>query len=509
MTVIDVAALAAPGSAVGRTASSGAAARAQEAQGNGSTFGSLVDRFADDEGGADHRGRSGERRTVNAKQERPYAAPAPRWYDTPDPVTGAGTRRKGRASAESESGEVARRPARSRPDSTHADDGSAAAVEGQSSRAPSSPARTTSGDAGGTVDGRTADRSSESAATGASSGGTKGSETPGADDALTEDALEEAQAAAASASADAASGAAQAGKNGSGQVEQAVDRASAAQRARHEAIAALKAALVSADAAAAKAGDASNSSGDGGAQDGPAGHGRHGNAGGAGHFAAAGSSSAQSASAKRQSASHDLVPGVFANVAAEAAAAAGQSDTTGHGAPARLEEQLSVPKSLSRPEQAIAAFQAVAVAAPGGMLPYLSAAAGAADAGFGAVMDLELPTQIVHAIHVQADAGGGEARLRLNPAFLGGLSVGVQVDGSSVTASLHVSSAEVREWIRTNEAMLRQALADQGLHLESLVVSEEEPTDPGRDRSDREETREQQPRRQRRSLDQGTFEVVL
>ncbi|MGC4085789.1 MAG: flagellar hook-length control protein FliK [Vicinamibacterales bacterium] len=131
-----------------------------------------------------------------------------------------------------------------------------------------------------------------------------------------------------------------------------------------------------------------------------------------------------------------------------------------------------MPRPSARVAHAIAAFQAAASAAGTSTAPANAAATAAGTSS--AVLDSELPTQLVQAIRVQFDNGSGAAHVRLNPGFLGGVSVGVQVDGLTVVASLHASSADVREWMQRNEQGLRQALADQGLHLDRLVIVDED-----------------------------------
>ncbi|MEQ1908934.1 MAG: flagellar hook-length control protein FliK [Vicinamibacterales bacterium] len=170
----------------------------------------------------------------------------------------------------------------------------------------------------------------------------------------------------------------------------------------------------------------------------------------------------------------------------------------------------ATPKPTGTAAIAIAAFQAAAAAAPD---LHRSASIGGTSVTSAALLDAQVRTPIVDAIRVQADNGNGQVRLRLNPEFLGDVTVDVRVNGGSVVASVHASSADVREWLRTNEAVLRQTLADQGLHLERLVVAEED-AQPGKQHPDqqREGASDQQrewERRSRRPRDTGTFEVVL
>jgi len=192
----------------------------------------------------------------------------------------------------------------------------------------------------------------------------------------------------------------------------------------------------------------------------------------------------------------------------------------GTGGPGARGRQLSTfeavmspaPRPSTRVAHAIAAFQAVANAAAlqpvGTGLNSLVQAAGTP----AAILDRELPTQLVHGIRVQADSGGGAAQLRLNPTFLGGVTVGVQVDGTNVVASLHASNAEVREWMQRNEQVLRQSLADQGLNLQRLVIVDEDAPNAGREdggSDTRQQQEQQQPRRPRRLENDSTFEIVL
>lgn len=192
------------------------------------------------------------------------------------------------------------------------------------------------------------------------------------------------------------------------------------------------------------------------------------------------------------------------------------SDHAGEGGSKRRgqEPPADVPAPVrlsgSHSSQAIAAFQAAAMAGAGASSAAREAVASGGGTFGRALLDAELPASIVHSVHLQAAKGGGEARISLNPGFLGQMTVGVQVDGASVVASLHASNADVRDWIRTNEAMLRQALAEQGFNLERLVVIEEETADASGEQSPHEQDdHEQRPRRQPRTAAQGSFEALI
>jgi flagellar hook-length control protein FliK len=129
-------------------------------------------------------------------------------------------------------------------------------------------------------------------------------------------------------------------------------------------------------------------------------------------------------------------------------------------------------------------------------------------------IDTDLPEQIVQSIRVQALDLGGEARVRLRPEYLGEVVVSVKVDGGAVTATLQADTAAVRRWIETHEVSLRMGLAEHGLHLDRLIVSE-----PAKSESEPEERRRQSPQEQpaqqesrrspRNEEEPGTFEVVV
>jgi hypothetical protein len=125
----------------------------------------------------------------------------------------------------------------------------------------------------------------------------------------------------------------------------------------------------------------------------------------------------------------------------------------------------------------------------------------------------ELAPQIVQAIKIQWQGGIGEARIRLHPEYLGELTIAIRIErGGAVTASLESDSSPVRQWLQSNESSLRQGLADQGLHLERLQVSEQSPRVTW-DGEKRREEGQPSPNRnrqssQRRRPDEPTFEVV-
>jgi len=91
--------------------------------------------------------------------------------------------------------------------------------------------------------------------------------------------------------------------------------------------------------------------------------------------------------------------------------------------------------------------------------------------------------------------------------------VSLQLSRGAVTATLQAGRADVRAWLEANEGTLREALKQQGLSLDRLVVTEDR-LEPQRETSADGRRRESQappskkPRRQR-SGDAVTFEVVV
>ena len=128
--------------------------------------------------------------------------------------------------------------------------------------------------------------------------------------------------------------------------------------------------------------------------------------------------------------------------------------------------------------------------------------------------EAELPRQIVQAIRLQWSDGVGDARIKLQPDYLGELSIAIRVEHGSVTASLESNSPAVRAWIDNNQPLLRQALAEHGLHLDQLTVKEEQaPPDwtgaeDGKQRQQEDEARDAQRARRRRNADGPAFEMV-
>jgi flagellar hook-length control protein FliK len=119
-------------------------------------------------------------------------------------------------------------------------------------------------------------------------------------------------------------------------------------------------------------------------------------------------------------------------------------------------------------------------------------------------------SSIVHAIRMQLKDGSGTALIKLDPAFLGTVTVSLHVEAGAVTATLHADDPQVRSWMAAAEPTLRQGLAEQGLTLDRLEVVDER----GEARSDADARgRRRQPTPWQyvppRRAQPGTFEVVV
>ena len=110
--------------------------------------------------------------------------------------------------------------------------------------------------------------------------------------------------------------------------------------------------------------------------------------------------------------------------------------------------------------------------------------------------------------------GAAKPCVRLRPEYLGEVVVAVKVEQGAVIAALQADTPAVRQWAERNEAVLRQALAEQGLQLERLTVTEKAAERELDQESDRHQPREEEPsrqhsRRRRQQPEDATFEVTV
>ncbi len=111
--------------------------------------------------------------------------------------------------------------------------------------------------------------------------------------------------------------------------------------------------------------------------------------------------------------------------------------------------------------------------------------------------------QIVRAMVLAWRDNVGEARVRLDPESLGGLTVVLHVERGVVTATLATDLPAVRDAIHAHERELRAGLASRGLDLGRLVVT----ADPGRGRREPDTGQRVVPRRSRHPAAYRPFDV--
>src|SRR6185436_4446436 len=175
---------------------------------------------------------------------------------------------------------------------------------------------------------------------------------------------------------------------------------------------------------------------------------------------------AQSTPAAPQTTS--VAPAGPQNPAADAGTSRRDADSTGTS---RRSFDAALPKSASpAPQSNAPLFQMVAdvrsLIANGAGAVTLSGASPLTGGTLGSHETSELPQQIVQAMRLQWNNGVGDARISLRPDYLGDLSIAIRVERGDVTATLTASQPEVRQWIESHEATLRQMLSDRGLQLD-------------------------------------------
>jgi flagellar hook-length control protein FliK len=177
-------------------------------------------------------------------------------------------------------------------------------------------------------------------------------------------------------------------------------------------------------------------------------------------------------------------------------------------APAPVERHAAPPTVLSPG----AASLDVAAAASGRSEPAHAAALAAALLASDDDGSTRLGSQIVQAIKLRWTDGGGVAQIRLQPDFLGDLTIDIRVDArGAVTAALESSTPAVREWIQGHEVALRHSLSEQDLRLERLIVREPdaEQTATRQDAREQDQQRRPPPRKRQSDAEGMTFEVMV
>jgi len=107
----------------------------------------------------------------------------------------------------------------------------------------------------------------------------------------------------------------------------------------------------------------------------------------------------------------------------------------------------------------------------------------------------ETADQIVQAIRLTLARGGGEAHIRLDPRQFGDLTIALKVDRGEVVARLQAETSEVRDWLRANQHLLREGLAQHDLRLDRLEIAASS--------EERQDARDAEDERQGRHRDDG------
>jgi flagellar hook-length control protein FliK len=79
--------------------------------------------------------------------------------------------------------------------------------------------------------------------------------------------------------------------------------------------------------------------------------------------------------------------------------------------------------------------------------------------------------QIVQTAKISLADGGGNISLRLDPPHLGSVDMTVNTDRGMVTAHINASSDASKVILESSLPVLRQTLADAGIHVDSITVS--------------------------------------
>jgi flagellar hook-length control protein FliK len=116
--------------------------------------------------------------------------------------------------------------------------------------------------------------------------------------------------------------------------------------------------------------------------------------------------------------------------------------------------------------------------------------------------------QLVQSLRLQFRDGIGEAVLKLKPEHLGSVAISLRVENGGLKANVQADLPAVRQWLESQQEMLRTALAEHGLRLDRFEVEAD-----GHRQAPPEEQQERSPRKRqtRRSSqsDQPVFEVVV
>jgi len=163
--------------------------------------------------------------------------------------------------------------------------------------------------------------------------------------------------------------------------------------------------------------------------------------------------------------------------AAVAAVAKGTASVVKPVIAAAIRAQAAAPVPAAKPSSIAAVPGAAQNAMPG------KATARAAQAARPAQAQLPLPAervmnQVVRAARISISNGREEIKLLLKPDSLGWLKIKISIEGHSVTARITVEHEGVRDLIESNVRQLQQALQNQNLRVNQIVVQLQADSDP-------------------------------
>jgi flagellar hook-length control protein FliK len=170
---------------------------------------------------------------------------------------------------------------------------------------------------------------------------------------------------------------------------------------------------------------------------------------------------------------------------------------------------IATPISAAAAALADAGSANVVLRTPAAAAPPFATAAAFSDEPHAAASST---VSIVQAIRLQWSQGAGEARIQLEPEQFGSLAVTLRVVHGQVVARIESDTPAVREWLKTHQDVLHDALADRELSLEQLEIAEPEESafsDEQRSQDDAPPEQPWHPRRWRRPDTGVQFEVVV
>jgi flagellar hook-length control protein FliK len=131
------------------------------------------------------------------------------------------------------------------------------------------------------------------------------------------------------------------------------------------------------------------------------------------------------------------------------------------------------------------------------------------DAPAGAIPERDVVAQLVQSMRVQFRDGIGEAVVKLKPEHLGSVQISLKIEHGAIKATVQAEMPAVRQWLESQQDMLRTGLAEQGLRLERFVVEPDGERQTARDDAQPREERRRRHQRRMSVKDHPVFEVTV